>query len=223
MSNPTTTPLALGQLTLAPPAAAALHKIPVPDANELLIAWGRYLGACRRPFGQQGWALLVGGRPVAVAVSASVVSAHVTRHAPDPETGRVVPVESWERGELVELARLCATERWATRVMLRLWREVAAPAWSHWPVRAAVAYSANDRHEGRIYRFDGWTRINTRAGTSGGGGAWTRPRCADDTAHGPKTLWLWRYQIPPGRSSAVTGAATCEVGSPADLGLEGRP
>ena len=46
--------------------------------------------------------------------------------------------------------------------MLRLWREKCGPKWpcvkprSGQPPLAAVAYSKNDRHEGRIYRFDGW-------------------------------------------------------------------
>jgi hypothetical protein len=182
----------------------ALQEIPLGDANDLLVAWGHYLGACRRPFGEQAWGLLVDGRPVAVAVSASIVSAQVSRYAPDP--GDLVPVESWGRSELVELARLCAADRWATRVMVRLWREVAAPAWPYWPVTAAVAYSHNDRHEGRIYRFDGWERITARAGTSGGGGAWTRPRRQGDAARGAKTLWLWRYHVPVGHSAAATGA-----------------
>jgi hypothetical protein len=165
---------ALGQLSLAPPAAAGLHQIPVDDANDLLVAWGHYLGACHRPFGQQAWALVVGTDAVAVAVSASAVAQTTA---------------GYRRGELVELARLAAGERWARRVMLRLWREVAAPVWPHWPVRVAIAYSQNHRHQGRIYRFDGWARVTDRAG-SHGGGAWTRRRYASHAAHGPKTLWL---------------------------------
>lgn len=167
----------LDQLTLAPPAAVGLLQVTMSEANDLLAQWGHYLGPCHRPFHQEGWVLVVGATPVSVAVSASAVA---TRTADYP------------RDEVVELARLCSAERWATRVMLRLWREVAAPRWQGWPVSAAVAYSANDRHEGRIYRFDGWERVTDRAGSSGGG-TWSAKRRTGDAAHGRKTLWLWRY------------------------------
>lgn len=150
-------------------------------ADELLVSCGHYLGECARPFGRQSWALVVHGEPVAVAVSASTVSASV------PGAGK--------RGELVELARLVRhpAHGWSTRVALRLWREVAVPAWDYWPARAAVAYSQDDRHEGRIYRFDGWKRIGSRRG-SVGGGTWTNKRAEGHQARGPKTLWLWEVR-----------------------------
>jgi hypothetical protein len=166
------------QLTLGPVTADGLREISVADANHLLTRWGHYLGPCRRPIHQEGWALFVADEPVSVAVSASTVSA----------TAAGLP-----RRQVVELARLCSAEAWATRLMLRLWREVAAPAWQSWPVTAAVAYSHNSRHEDRIYRFDGWQQITRHAG-SGGGGAWTRPRRRGDPSHGSKTLWVWRYR-----------------------------
>lgn len=164
------------QLTLAPFALAGFHEIPVPDANEFLMRWGHYLGAANRPFGQQAFALYT-DHPVAVAVSGSTISATTAEY---------------RRGQVVELTRLCATERWATRVALRLWREVGAHAWPYWPVLAAVAYSKNDRHEGRIYRFDGWQKVSDRCG-SRGGGTWTRGRSTDEAAAGRKTLWLYRF------------------------------
>lgn len=167
-------PLRLG--TLADPVAG-LVPIRMDEANALLEEWGHYLGACRRPFRSEGWALDVAGEPVAVAVSSSIVSPGVA---------------GYEKTEVVELARLCARERWATRIMLRLWREVVAPRYACWTPRAAVAYSQNARHAGDIYRFDGWDRVTTSAGSSGGG-AWSRQRYAGDAAHGPKSLWLWRY------------------------------
>ncbi|WIN00051.1 hypothetical protein ACTOB_003728 [Actinoplanes oblitus] len=116
------------------------------------------------------------GQPVCVAVSASTASSTAAGYG---------------RKQLVELARLCSapTARWATRPMLRLRREVAAPSWPYWPVAAAVAYSHNSRHDGDIYRFDGWTRMSVTAGTHGGG-TWSRRRVAPDTARGTKTLWL---------------------------------
>lgn len=166
---------------------AGLTPISLPWANTLLDRWGHYLGPCERPFGFEAWALEVESRAVAVAVSCSTVSEHISGEDSDG------PVR-FVRGELVELARLCADpdQRWATRPMLRLWREVAAPRWPYWPVTAAVAYSQNRRHAGDIYRWDGWTRIADKCGSSGGG-AWSRKRCATDAVHGAKSLWLWRY------------------------------
>lgn len=159
----------------------ALHEVDMATANRFLVEWGHHLGACRRPFGQQAWVLIADrSRPVSVAVSASTVSAHVV----GPGGERLA------RREVVELARLCSAERWATRVMVRLWREEATRAWPYWPVRAAVAYSFNGRHEGRTYRFDGWTPVACGAGSSGGG-TWSRPRPVGRPARGRKTLWVW--------------------------------
>lgn len=171
-------------LLAAAHVAAALRTIPVHSANGLLKQWGHYLGACERPFGAEGWVLEVAAEPVAVAVSASIVS---------------TTVAGWTRHQVVELARLCSApgHRWATRPMLRLWREVAAPAWRYWPTRAAVAYSHNRRHAGDLYRWDGWQLVTTLAG-SGGGGTWTTQRGDDHVATGRKTLWLWRYETAGG-------------------------
>jgi hypothetical protein len=162
--------------------AAGLTAVAVDQANALLIDWGHYLGPCNRPFGAEGWVLEVAGQPVSVAISASIVG----------PTAAGMPMR-----ELVELARLCSapTARWATRPMLRLWREVAGPAWRYWPVRAAVAYSANARHPGDLYRFDGWTRVTDSAGApSGPNATWSKPRGAEHAAAGRKSLWIWRYQ-----------------------------
>src|SRR3972149_2228405 len=106
-----------GRLFYAP--IAALMPITVLSANELLEKWGHYLGAVNRPFRQEAYALELDGRPISVTVSGSIVSDHVLEYG---------------REEVVELARLCSSpeHRWATRVMLRLWREVAAPRWRCW-------------------------------------------------------------------------------------------
>jgi hypothetical protein len=167
------------QMHLAEVAIAGFAPIPLAQANLLLDRWAHYLGPCLRPFGAEAWALRVHGEPVAVALGASSISSTAA--------GR-------DRHEVVELARLCTKpgESWATRVALRLWREVAAPAWPHWQVTAAIAYSQNANHDGRIYRFDGWKLVTDKAG-SNGGGAWSRPRYAGDAAHGRKSLWLWSF------------------------------
>lgn len=163
---------------LTVPVAGVLPITP-DEANDHLVAWGHKLGPVNRPFRMEAWALEVDGRPVVVAVSASAVSDTVA---------------GFRRTEVVELARQCAAPgcAWANRVMLRLWREVLAPRWDCWPVKAAISYSKNGMHKGDLYRFDGWEKVTETAG-SGGGGSWSRPRYATDAVHGPKTLWLWRY------------------------------
>lgn len=169
---------ALDQLTLMAPSPACVLELTRGEANDLLLRWGHYLGPCDRPFGQQAHALVVGGAPVSMAVGASTVSATVA---------------GWNRRDVVELARLCSAPdaAWATRVMLRLWREALAPTWPHWNVRALVAYSLNERHDGRVYRFDGWRRVTADAGSTGGGGTWSAPRASGHRAAGRKSLWLW--------------------------------
>lgn len=168
------------QLILPGCSVVECSEIDLTRANELLSRWGHYLGPIHRPFGAQAFVMKTVGEPVAVAVSASTVSTMVA---------------GYKRGEVVELARMCVApeERWATRVMLRLWREVFALAWSaYWIPKAAVAYSQNLRHDGNVYRFDGWQKITDQAGSSGGG-TWSNKRNATDAVHGKKTLWLWRY------------------------------
>lgn len=156
---------------------SGVYPVEMDEANYMLCAWGHKLGPCKRPFGQEGYCLEVAGKPVAVAVSASIVHG---------------PVAGYDLKQVVELARLAAGERWACRVMIRLWREACAKLWPHWPVQAAVSYSHNAMHSGNLYRFDGWEKIREDCGSSGGG-AWSRKRYAGDAHHGKKTLWLWRY------------------------------
>lgn len=167
----------------------ACDPMDVDDVNLLLERWGHDLGRCNRPFRQEGFGLFVDGEPVSVAMSASLISDHLS-----DADGAVVAT----RDETVELARLCThpDERWATRVMLRLWRETCGPRWACWPVRVAASYSLNANHDGRIYRFDGWTKVRDDCGSSGGG-AWSRMRYASAAHHGPKTLWTWTYGATP--------------------------
>lgn len=149
--------------------------IPNADADELLRAWGHWLGGCNRPFGRQSFGLSIMGRIVSVAVSASTVNKSCG---------------GFDRGEVVELARLCSDPdfRWATRPMLRLWREVGAPLWPHWPTTACVSYADATRHTGDIYRFDGWTKVaDTRGGTTGKNAGWSKAKRI-----APKSVWAWR-------------------------------
>lgn len=161
---------------------AGFAPVSLMEANALLREWGHYLGPVQRPFGAQAWLLDVQGEPTGVAVSCFTVS---------PTVG------PYRRSEVVELARLCSApgEAWATRVTLRLWREVAARRWPYWRVRAAIAYSQNARHDGRLYRFDGWERIRSDSGNATGmTSTWTRVRPANHPARGAKSLWLWHFE-----------------------------
>lgn len=166
-----------------------LYPCHVDDANAWLVRWQHRLGPVHRPFRQEAFALEIAGDVVAVAVSASIVNG---------------PVAGFERDEVVELARLGAGLPWANRVMLRLWRECAAPRWGGWPVKAAVSYSHNAMHPGNLYRFDGWEKVTETAG-SHGGGCWSRKRYATEAVYGRKTLWVWRYPLAP-RAGGVAGA-----------------
>ena len=145
-------------------------------ADTLLEEWGHWLGGCNRPFGRQSFGLEIQGIGiVSVAVSASTVSASCG---------------DFKRQEIVELARLCShpDHRWATRVCLRLWRELAPYSWPYWPVRACVSYANALRHSGDVYRFDGWKRIANSKGSTGGG-TWSKHKKME-----PKSVWAYELE-----------------------------
>jgi hypothetical protein len=152
-------------------------------ADAALVAWGHYLGECARPFGRQSFGLEVSGELVSVAVSASTVGS---------------TCGGFGRMQVVELARLVTspTERWATRVCLRLWRELAPRSWAiYWPVVAVVSYSDATRHKGDVYRFDGWTKVAEVPGSSGGGTYSSRKKAT------PKSVWV--YELAAAKESAA--------------------
>jgi hypothetical protein len=163
---------------------SGLYPIEVEEANRFLVEIGHQLGPCHRPFRSEAFGLELDGQLIGVTISASMVGQQVTK--PDGS-------ETLRRGEVVELARLGGANRWVNRVLIRLWREVCAPRWGSWPVVAAVSYSKNALHPGNLYRFDGWERWRDDAGSSGGG-SWSRKRYASEPVHGPKTVWVFRYQ-----------------------------
>ena len=174
-----------------------LYPVGIGDANRCLVEWGHRLGPVFRPFRQEAYGFEVDGALVAVAISGSIVHGPVAAAWKDRD-GWHVPFEDrpegYARNEVVELTRLAAAESWMSRIMLRLWREVCAPRWKSWPVRAAVSYSHNAMHRGDLYRFDGWEKVREDAGSSGGG-TWSRKRKNTDAVFGKKTLWMWRYAI----------------------------
>jgi len=157
----------------------SLEVITSDDANRLLTAWGHRPKPMSRPYRTQAFALEQEGRPISVALSASAVSATVA---------------GYSRTEVVECARLCSdpASAWASRLMLRLWREVCGPRWPDWHPKAAISYSQNAHHTGDLYRFDGWRKVDDDCG-SAGGGTWSKARGKEDAVRGKKTLWLWVY------------------------------
>lgn len=168
------------QLELFSAPIVGLRPIPLPDANCLLIEWGHRLGAVNRPYHQEAYGLWLHDKPISVATSGTTCSATVA---------------TYRRTEVVELTRLCSAPgyAWATRIMIRLWREVCVSLWQCWPVMAAVSYSQNAVHKGSVYRTDGWEPVSENCGSSGGG-TWSTKRNASDAVSGSKSLWIWRYE-----------------------------
>ena len=166
------------------PATDGFVPCGMDEANDLLVRWAHKLGPINRPFRSDGWLFLVDGVPVSVAVTASIVSSHISDDDGNP---------LYRRTEVVELARLASCECWANRLMLRWWREVGALRWPCWSVKAAVSYHHEGLHTGDLYRFDGWRKVRSGCGSSGGG-TWSSQRGAADAVTGPKSLWLWKYQ-----------------------------
>lgn len=156
-------------------------------ADELLERWAHPLGPLGRPFGREDWVRYLGDEPVALATSASIVSAEAVGYTNGAPDGRRLA-----RAECVELARLArapARPR-ALRAALRDWTDYLGPQWTDWPVAAAASY-AMPGTSGNLYRFDGWENWGRRR-CSSGGGSWSGPgRARKHGAH--MTLWVYRY------------------------------
>lgn len=146
------------------------------EANQACEQWVHYLGACGRPFRQEWYGLFMDRTLVSVAISASTVGA---------------TCGGFERKQVVELARLVThpDHRWATRLCIRLWRELAAPQWASWRPVAAISYSDKTRHKGDVYRFDGWTKVADVSGSTGGGTYSTKKQAT------PKAVWIYRLRV----------------------------
>lgn len=150
--------------------AAAFDSISLSIANELLLAWKHRMGPLERgnSAALHCHALLVHGEPVALTCTSSLIRERV-----GGGLGHLT------RENTVELSRLCARERWACRVALRLWREVVFPGLG---VAAAISYQDADLHTGNTYRFDGWRRAAfSHSGTDKRSG-----RAGRD-----KYIWVW--------------------------------
>lgn len=158
---------------------ATFDKIDLQDANRLLVEWQHKMGPLERgnSQAQHCHALFVHGEPIAIATTSSLIREHVG--------GGLSHID---RSNGVELSRICAGQRWACRVVLRLWREAVFPGLG---VQYAVSYQDADMHSGNLYRFDGWTR----AGFSSSG---TDTR----TGRRGRRKWIWTWNRPAERDRA---------------------
>lgn len=158
---------------------AAFDSFGLYEANQLLQQWGHRMGPLERgnSSAQQCHALFVHGKPVALACTSSLIRERVGGG-----------LSHMTRENTVELSRLCAGERWANRVALRLWRECVFPGTG---ATFAISYQDADIHNGNTYRFDGWERAGfSSSGTDSRSGRSGRR----------KWIWVW----PRSQRSATT-------------------
>jgi len=163
-----------------------LAPIELHQANELLTLWLHKMGPLLR--GNSGalhvHALFVHNQPVALATTSSLICARV-----GGGLGHIT------RDNGVELSRLCASEPWACRVMLRLWRETIFPATGK---RYAISYQDSDIHTGNTYRFDGWKREAWARGT---------PDLRSGRKGRNRYIWVWDRMTAPQSSRAASSSA----------------
>lgn len=153
-------------------------QIELGEANAMLAQWEHRMGPLRRAnFATPvAHALFHNGRPVAIAVAAGLIRENVAGR-PD-----------LNRGNTIELARLCAERTGLCRVVLRLWREFVLP---ELPAQVAISYQDADLHSGATYRFDGWRRIGySHSGTDRRSGRRGRNK------------WIWAW--PPSTADAAS-------------------
>lgn len=151
--------------------------------NRCLVAWEHKMGPYTRPNYtiEAHHALFRHGEPIAVTASSETIRDSVGN-------------TTLGRFEVVELARLCASDPAWCRVMLRMWREGLFPdiASAHGR-QFAISYQDEALHTGATYRNDGWAKI-------GGGGAKAVDRRSGRPARSC-AIWAW----PP--SAALVVAA----------------
>ena len=142
-------------------------------ANACLLAWDHRMGPLLRG-NQRGMhhGLFHDGQPVAVTMTSPLIRERV---------GGVEGI-ALDRGNTIELSRLCAARPGLCRVALRLWREFDFPSLDS-KYLYAISYQDAAQHSGNLYRFDGWQRVgyshsgrDTRSGRPGRN----------------KYVWLWQ-------------------------------
>ena len=165
----------------------SITRLAQGEANVFLERWGHPLGGCNRPFEQNFWGMVVRSKVVAVVVTASPVS----------PTVRDDNERTWERKQVVELARIGSApgKNWATRPLLRLWREVLVHEWASWTPKLLISYALPGT-AGNIYRFDGWTKIReVNKAAPGKSSQWAKGSATDTIGTGKKTLWAWHMPV----------------------------
>jgi antitoxin VapB len=154
-------------MSLAP--LVTFEEVSREEANRLLDSWGHKMGPMERGnMAGVHYALLHDGRPVAVAMAATLIRECVGGG-----------MQHLTRENTIELARLCAERPGLCRVALRLWREFVFPLMGY---QYAISYQDADLHNGNTYRFDGWERVAfSSSGTDQRSGRKGRR----------KWIWLW--------------------------------
>jgi len=149
----------------------AFSPVSLPEANQMLSAWGHKMGELHRG-NQSGWchALFHEQKPVGVVTASTLIA---------PTVGSA---NHLNRENCVELSRLAAARPGLCRVVLRLWREFVFPALGY---EYAMSYSDNALHRGEVYRCDGWKKVGVS-------------RSGKDTRSGRpgrnKTVWVWEKE-----------------------------
>jgi hypothetical protein len=153
---------------------ATFEPIELARFNDRLVQWGHKMGPLLRGNSSalHCHALCVNCDPVAIASTSSLIREHVGGG-----------LSHLDRSNTIELSRVCASNPWACRVILRLWRELVFPALGY---RYAISYQDAIEHSGNLYRFDGWKRMGySSSGTDSRSGRKGRR----------KWIWVWESQI----------------------------
>lgn len=150
----------------------SLDRIDRDEANRCLVAWGHRMGPILRPEyrAPADYGLRHHGELVAVVCNDSLIR----------DTCQL------SRSTAFELSRLCAVREHICRAMLRMWREFVFPDLARsWGTPWALSYQNAAMHNGDLYRFDGWVKLDS---TSGGGD----PRAVERTVSGGRrNIWGW--------------------------------
>jgi hypothetical protein len=187
----------------------AFYQVDVKtEAVPLLIEWRHDLHlngeTSIRPFWKIAFVMEDRGRPAGVVVLASTINASVCKD------------EGLHRYNTVDIARICRNpdrrDDKCLRAVLRITREYLVPVvleqdYPRWRARSAEAagrawpridgVSANSmpgKHDGDLYRFDGFRHVRTSKGAKGGGRQ--NPSKAEQIADGNRGLWVYRYPDP---------------------------
>lgn len=142
------------------------------EANECLERWGHKHGPNNRPLYRApiDFGLRRKSELIAVATADTLIR----------------PTCGMTRLTGFELSRLCAAAPRASRLMLRLWTELAYPEIVRaWGTPWAISYQDATQHTGNLYRFDGWLRLKYTQGGSD-------PRALATTKNARKR-WIWGW------------------------------